>query len=103
MWKCWDKVRNLFFLVWFEGAYGDLNLGYDLVGGGRWVYGGMRGWCILGGDSGVGKRTSEEVDGDAIENAKLSPAVGESRAASTAAVELLEAEGSRAIIVVDES
>ena len=29
------------FFVWFEGAYGDLNLGHDLVGGGGGVYGGM--------------------------------------------------------------
>ena len=36
------------FLVWFGDAYGDLNPGHDLVGDGGCVYGGMRGWYILG-------------------------------------------------------
>ena len=50
----------------------------------------------------MGKQTLEGVGGGAIVNAEVSPAVGESRAASTVEVELLGVERSSAVIVADD-
>ena len=49
IWKCYDRVKNFYFVLgfWYGSgcAYGALDQARGLIGGRGCIYVGMRGWC----------------------------------------------------------